>query len=84
LGLIILQKLDGGLKSEIHGAICYQLMKQLGWDVLQKVHCVVNGNVFTADVGAWKNRPTRAQQQFPIIAACPPPDIWIEVSSFRS
>jgi len=73
-------KLDGGEKSEIHEVLHDSLRPQLGgWWVKEMNTCVVNGNGYLPDVGAWPNRPTKPQRKNPIVFACPPPGLWIEV-----
>ena len=67
----------------MHEELKNELKNQLPntWWVKNKVTCVVNGNEYIPDVGAWKKRPTNKQRTFPIIYSCPPPLIWIEVNN---
>jgi len=74
---------DGMLKAGVNRNLVESIQAQLalcgGWLVLSNVICVVNGNEYRPDVGAWQARPSRAQGVRPIANNSPAPDVWIEV-----
>jgi len=82
IGDDLFMKLDAGVKEELHREMLFSLCAQLGgWWVVQKNLCVVNGNTYAPDVGAWQNKPTLAQRLHPLANLAPAPDVWVEVIS---
>ena len=76
--LLLLFKLDGGPKMEVHKKLMNSLDQQLPtwWNQLDTT-CMVNGNQYRPDVGGWKPKPALDQRAHPIINPCPPPLLWI-------
>uniref|UniRef100_A0A1D1XEN7 Uncharacterized protein n=1 Tax=Anthurium amnicola TaxID=1678845 RepID=A0A1D1XEN7_9ARAE len=80
IGDILIFKLDGGVKIDVHLALQSSIQQQSqGWWVRSEVTCVANNNEYRPDVGGWRRKPTLAQRTKPIVYNCPPPDLWIEV-----
>jgi len=73
-------KVDSGRKELLHKVLVNSLENQLGtWTVMSKAICMVNGNKYLPDVGAWAVCPSSKQLDFPEKEKCPGPDVWIEV-----
>ncbi|CAB4390926.1 unnamed protein product [Rhizophagus irregularis] len=73
-------KIDGGLKTTIHfDLVISARAHNPNWFVVPTTTCIVGPNSYGPDVGIWYIRPTFNQLGHPILYACPPPNVWIEV-----
>ncbi|CAG8602154.1 1118_t:CDS:2 [Diversispora eburnea] len=73
-------KFNGAEKEIIHRKLTNSFENQnQDWLASSNTICVVRNKQYRSDIGVWFRPLTKQQKKNPIIYACPPPNLWIEV-----